>query len=62
MEVEQGQESAVRVLQNVPVRPIEADAFRVSLNLLPEAALIFTLDGTILQANPAACPRCDHSL
>lgn len=40
MATEQGQETSVQVLPNGPARPSEAEAFRVSLNLLPEAALL----------------------
>jgi PAS domain S-box-containing protein len=54
MATEPEQDSSVRVLPNGPVRPSEAEAFRVSLNLLPEPALVFAIDGTILQANPSA--------
>jgi PAS domain-containing protein len=52
MASEQEQQSSVRVLPNGPVRPSEAAALRVSLNLVPEPALVFAIDGTILQVNP----------
>jgi PAS domain S-box-containing protein len=54
MASEQEQQSSVRVLPNGPVLPSEAAALRVSLHLVPEPALVFAIDGTILQANPAA--------
>jgi len=44
----------VQALPNGLAQPGEAEAFRISLNLVPEVALIFTIDGTILKANPPA--------
>jgi PAS domain-containing protein len=54
MAIEPEQRSSVRVLPNGPVRLSEVTALRASLNLLPEPALVFAINGTILQANPAA--------
>ncbi len=53
--LEQEPGPSVLVLPNGPVRPSEAAALRVSLNLLPEPAMVFAIDGTILQqANASA--------
>jgi PAS domain S-box-containing protein len=54
MATEQEPGPSVLVLPNGPVRPSEAAALRVSLNLLPEPAMVFAIDGTILQANASA--------
>jgi PAS domain S-box-containing protein len=54
MATEQEPAPMVQVLANRPVQPGEAEALRVSLNFLPEAALAFAVDGTVLQANPSA--------
>jgi PAS domain S-box-containing protein len=54
MATEQEKTPLVQVLSNRPVAPGEAEALRVSLDFLPEAALIFGIDGTVLQANAPA--------
>ncbi|MDO8434815.1 MAG: PAS domain S-box protein [Candidatus Binatus sp.] len=54
MTTEQEHELSVRVLPDRPAQPREAEGFEVSLNLVPEAALLYGPDGTILKVNPTA--------
>jgi len=54
MTTEQERESSVVVLPSRSVQPGEAEAISANLHLLPEPALLFAIDGTILNANPAA--------
>ena len=53
MATEQKRESSVRLLARGPARLSDAESFRISLDLLPDAAMIYAIDGTILKANAA---------
>src|SRR5512146_2001802 len=54
MALRQERKTSVQVLPRAPVQSDDAQAFRVSLNLLPEPALIYAIDGRILEVNAAA--------
>src|ERR1700685_1681726 len=54
MAIHKGHEFSIQIPPNGSEQSTEAEAFPVSMDLLPEAALVFALDGTILKANPPA--------
>jgi PAS domain S-box-containing protein len=51
---EQGQKLLLGVRPDVSARLTGAETFRLSVDLLPEPALIFSIDGTILRVNTPA--------
>jgi two-component system, sensor histidine kinase and response regulator len=54
MAIEQEQGTSVELSARMSAQSDDAQAFRVSLDLVPEAALIYANDGTILEINAAA--------
>lgn len=54
MATEQRRKPSVQLLARGPARLSDAESFRISLDLLPDAAMIYAIDGTILKANAAA--------
>jgi two-component system sensor histidine kinase/response regulator len=54
MNEQTGATSTLQILPADPSRAGAAEPYRVSLDLLPETAILFSREGTILQANEAA--------